>query len=274
MNAAIYPIMSSSVAQERRLETIMNNIANIDTVGFRKERPIFEVAPFSEAKPGVESFDHMRFPTAGVTVRAETDLSPGKLNRTENPFDLAIDGEGFFVVETAEGPRYTRAGRVTLDENRVLITTEGFPLLGNNGRITLPPGDLVVLDDGKVGVSGAGGGKTKVTDTLKLVALDEHTVGVKRSGTEKNATIDTLQFVALDAKLGVTRVGSTLFDGTPTDLPATGSIRQGFREQSNVNPFDEIRSMIEASRSYQAAQKLITTLDEVTGQAISDIGGT
>lgn len=226
----------------------MNNIANIETGGFRKDRPIFTVAPFSEAKPGMEPFDQMRFPTAGVAAHAEPDLSAGKLLRTENPLDLAIDGEGYFVVETGEGPRYTRAGQVTTDQNRVLITPDGLPLLGKNGRITLPPGDLVVLGDGKV--------------------------GVKQPGKENSTIVDALQLVALDAALGVTRVGTNLLNGTPTDVRATGSIRQGFREGSNVNPFHEIQAMIEASRAYQAAQKLITTLDESTGRAISDIGGT
>jgi flagellar basal-body rod protein FlgG len=240
--------MSSSVAQERRLETIMNNIANLETVGFRKDHSIFEVVPFSVAKPGVERFDHMRFQTAGVVVHAEPDLSPGRLRRTENLFDLAINGEGYFVVETGEGPRYTRAGQVTTDKNGVLITTEGLPLLGQNGRITLPPGELVVLEDGKV--------------------------GVKPPGKGKNTVVDMLQLVALDAKVGVTRVGTTLLDGTPTDVRPTGSIMQGFREDSNVNPFYEITAMIDALRAYEAAQKLITTLDEATGKAISDIGGT
>lgn len=248
MNAAIYPIMSSAIAQERRLETVMNNIANLQTSGFRKDRSIFEVAPFSDAKPGMEPFDHMRFPTVGVVVHAETDLTPGKLKRTENPFDLAVDGEGYFVVETGEGPRYTRTGQVTTDKNGVLITTEGLPLLGQNGRITLPPGELVVLEDGKV--------------------------GVKQPGKGKNTIVDMLQLVALDAKLGVTRVGTTLFDGTPTDARPTSSIMQGFREDSNVNPFYEITAMIDALRAYEAAQKLITTLDEATGRAISEIGGT
>ncbi len=247
MNGAIYPIMSGSIAQEHRLATVMNNIANLETAGYRKDRPVFEMMPFTEAAKTVHRYDQMRFPTVGVMVHAEPDLSAGKLRQTEDSTDLAIDGEGFFAVETGEGTRYTRTGKVTRDERGVLTTKEGFPIHGKNGRITVPEGELIVRADGKI--------------------------AVKLPGKDKDIVIDTLKLVTFDTTREVRRVGTTLLDGTPLEARATGSIRQGFREDSNVNPFHEIQAMIDAVRAYQAAQKVITTIDESTGKAIEGISG-
>ncbi len=130
---SIYPVLSGALAQEKRLELITNNLANVNTSGFKKDVAVFEgFTPLLTDAAGTEVQPHSRLlgsdSTFGLLKKVSTDFSAGAIQMTEEPLDLAIEGEGFFQVQTTEGVRYTRNGHFTLDADRQLVTPSGYPV--------------------------------------------------------------------------------------------------------------------------------------------------
>lgn len=170
------------------------------------------------------------------------DLSQGTLSETHNPLDLAIQGDGFFVTQTKAGERLIRTGSFQLDPDRRLIDEHGNPVLGENGPITVPPGAVEVDATGLVKVNGR---------------------GIQHLRVEKVAAGSQLQ-----------HEGGTQFvpDATRQAIPPEQrNVRQGFVEESNVNPMTAMTQMLETLHRYGAAQKTITTLDAVRGIAVTDL---
>jgi flagellar basal-body rod protein FlgG len=239
-----YPILSGALAQEKRLEIITNNLANLNTTGYKKDRAVFGVVSLgpAESPPGTgEPLGPA--PVFSALSLVTTDFAPGAMRTTGDPLDMSIDGEGFFVVDTPTGPRYTRDGHFTLDAEGRLVTSGGFPVLGTGGPITLPLGKVTVDSDGRISVDGA--------------------------------EIDTLRVVQLDDSARLRKVGGNLFDGGgQPEAAVVGRIRPGALESSNVNPVEEMTTMIEVMRLYEAAQKVIQTTDAVVGKAVNEVGRT
>ena len=189
--------------------------------------------------------DHSSLSMAAARVR-ETDMAQGGLERTGGPFDLAIEGDGFFLVETADGERLTRAGRFTPNAEGELVTMDGRRVLDAGGAPVFVPqgaGQVAIGSDGTISVDGNPVGQVGL-----VVPADP---------------------------LRVTREGGTLFRAEGGTLPAEGGrVLQGFLEQSNVNPIVQIGRMIEVQRAYELGQSFLEAEDERIRGAIRTVGQT
>ncbi len=179
-----------------------------------------------------------------------TDFSPGQLKQTGNAFDLAIDGNGFFCIQTPGGVQYTRKGNFTLNHEGVLANQEGLPVLGN-------------------------GGKIKFTDAKDFIVDKEGNISIYREE-EGREEIDTLKIVSFAAPHSLKKVGNTLFKpagpGIIEEKAEGFGINQGFIELSNVNAIRVMLEMIEVLRGYESYKKIIQSVDDVTSKAINEVG--
>lgn len=247
---AIYPVLSGALAQEKRLELITNNLSNVGTSGYKKDVPVFEgLIPENTNNAEQVGGNVTSSPAFGHFSRTTTDLSAGAVRTTGQPLDIAIEGEGFFSVQTPEGIRYTRNGHFTLDTNGQLATSGGFPVLGSGGPITLPAGAVSIDSDGRISVSGGEAGATPIE-------------------------IDLLPVYQFSKPEQLKKIGGTLFEAINGDaIPSTeGKLRQGALEGSNVDPVEEMVAMIEVMRLYESAQKAIQTADQIAGKVSNEIG--
>ncbi len=222
---------------ERKLEVLANNVANSNTPGFKKERLTFE-------EYFLDQLDSSKR-TAKGEIEA-TDFSQGAFKQTNNPLDLAIDGEGFFVVETPFGKAFTRAGHFTLNAQNELVTPEGYRVLGNGGPIT--------LEDTT--------GKGIWVNRDGHFYVDETEVGA-------------LDLVAFDNPEALKKMGRNLFvsEGTGAkEQPAEGKVAQGFIEDSNVNPVESMVVLLDLYRAYEAMQRAMQACDELDDKAINQVG--
>ena len=236
MDNPIYLALSRQSGLLKEMQAVANNIANMNTTGYRREGMIF--AEMIEALPvegGSISMTEAR-------VR-NTDFTPGGLRRTGGAFDFAIQGEGFFMVQTPNGPRLTRNGAFFRDAAGALVTADGYPALDAGGApVFAPPGggDVVVGRDGAMSVGG------QQVGAIGLV------------------TVDDPRFL--------TREAGTMFATDRPLQPADGEIFQGFVEDANVDPVGELTRMIEIQRAYELGQKLLDREDERIRAAVRQLG--
>jgi len=245
---AVYPVLSGALAQEKRMQMITNNLANVGTSGFKKDIPLFEgMMPtrdlFSMPLEGAQGTST----TFGTLRGSFTDLTPGAIRTTGEPLDVAIEGEGFFAVQTPGGTRYTRNGQFTLNADGVLSMGD-YPVQGSGGPITLPQGSVIIDAKGAILVRGIEPGAAPVE-------------------------IDLLQIYRFSDPHALQKVGGNLFHavGGGASPVEEGRLVQGALETSNVNPVEEMVAMIEVMRLYEAAQKAIQTADEIAGKAANEI---
>jgi len=213
---------------------VANNLANINTIGFKKDFVFFDYLN-KNIKNG--KGEHQR-----------VDFEQGPLRQTSNPLDLALSGKGFFAVETDEGTGYTREGHFKLDPEGVLRDSAGRAILGESGPVTIigkdiKPGSITITQDGEV-------------------YADEQ-------------FIDRLQIVDFEKDSDLRKMGANLFmaDGKAYPIQvAHPNIHQGFLEESNVNPADEMIQLIEIQRQFESMQRMVRSLDEVFRSAASRVG--
>lgn len=257
----IYAPLSGGIVQERVLEILANNVANMNTVGYKEEQVSFaalEANPwkaYANPLPPAQFKLDMRdvYPLHGnemgyVTLaNVETSHLQGALKRTGNNTDIAIEGNGFFAIQTPFGERFTRDGSFSLTPEGTLITKNGAAVVGEKGPITgLNEGSLQILPDGEVYVG------DKFIDKIKVVAFK-------------------------DNKL-LQRLGDNLFvhDGAPENITIPdGALRQGHIENSNVNPMKNMTNMIIAHRTYEALQKAVKSYDntmQLSAQKVGEVG--
>jgi flagellar basal-body rod protein FlgF len=221
MNNTSYVIMSRQAGLSKELTSVANNIANADTTGFRREGVLF-----SEY---VKSLGSSERSLSQTRVGGHFyDRSGGAMTKTGGAFDVAIDGEGFFAVETPRGERLTRAGSFMLNSEGQLTTPEGYSVLGEGGSpITIPPGagEITIAADGAI----AGG--SVPLGRLTLVTAPE--TALQREG------------------------GSLFKANEPTQAAERAQLRQGFVEGSNVNSVVELSRLIEVQRAYELGQQLL-----------------
>ncbi len=239
MENSIYVALSRQMALQRQLEVTSNNIANMNTTGYKNQRTLF--TEFME-KPAMH--EKVSFVQDRAVVR---DLSVGGMTQTGNPMDLALTGNGYFTVDTASGPRYTRAGNFKMNDQRQMVDGGGLPVLADNGQpITLPAGtsDVKVSGDGTVSTELGPVGKLNIV-------------------TFKNEQL-------------MTEVGAGLYvtDEEPQPAPADTKVAQGLLEGSNVKPVVEMTQMIEIQRSYMSAQKVIENENDRIRNMITKLGRT
>lgn len=228
------PTVSAAMEQNvRQLDHITHNLANAQTPGFK--------AQHLHALQGVQAQEADGSITA--TLVLATDFSPGTNQKTGNPLDLSLQGEGFFVIQTPAGEAFTRKGDFTLNGKNQLVTQEGHLLLGENGPIALRGGKVHVSQDGAVHVDEEPVGKLRVVDFRDRQALVSAGGGLYRdSGTA-----------------GMKKV----------DRPAVAA---GYVELSNVNTIREMAQMIDLHRSFETYQRVVQTLTEQDRLAISRVG--
>jgi flagellar basal-body rod protein FlgF len=248
------------LTQEIKMDYIANNLANVNTPGFKqnvgaiKSFPQMLVHRLNDTYlkvSGVEGNMDLR-PMAGlasmgaVVDEIATDFSKGVLQNTESKFDLAIDGPGFFTVETPFGERMTRAGNFTLNANKELVNKLGYRVMGENGPVVLDGKTFTIDSDGAIYVGEKG---------------DEY--------------LDKLKVVDVADQKTIKKVGHDMFM-VPPELTQpvkmeNAIVKQGALEQSNVNAITMLRSMIDVNRMYEANSKVILTKDTLMGRAVNDI---
>jgi flagellar basal-body rod protein FlgG len=243
----MYLAAAGAMVQQMRLEVLANNIANINTSGFKGERTIFRINESTAAPEEGQPTEGIQ-PLSPYAPPFETrvDFSQGALRETGNPLDMAINGKGFFAVQTPEGVQYTRQGSFSINEEGLLVTPDGFPVLGEGGEITLEAGKVEIDLEGGIYVNGDAVGRLQITDVN-----DPNTLQKTGNG----------RFLATD---------QTVLAERPEDT----TLSQGYLETANVNPIMAMTEMIETSRAFEAYQKVIQTADEATSTSINDVGKT
>jgi flagellar basal-body rod protein FlgF len=232
--------LSHMVATLRSLDVIANNLANASTTGFKREAVRFEEF-LAQERPEEDETDAA--PTSLVRdAGLVRDLRQGPIVNTGAPLDLAVNGDGYFVIQTPSGEAYTRDGHFSLGPDRQLLTSSGAPVIGEAGAITIP------LDDANLSVAADGvlSGKSGVIAKLKLVSF---------------AHPESL-----------TKAGANLLSTNELPRAATGRIVQGGLEGSNVEPTIEIARMIEVMRAYQATANLLTADQQDALETVQRLG--
>jgi flagellar basal-body rod protein FlgF len=237
MDRGVYAIVSGAIGQERRMDVVAKNLANAQTVGYKQEKTLFSSLLSKSVTGG-----HRKTQADKVFSRVGgsfLDWKSGTGRPTGQATDLTLDGEGFFVVKTPRGPEYTRAGNFVLNDKQQLVTLDGAPILGQSGPMQIPAGKLLVNGQGEITVDGA--------------------------------TVDTLKVVKFKDLASSVRVGERFItQGGVVPAPET-SVRQGRLEESNVNAVEQLIALIEINRQYEAAQKVIRSMDEAAHLAVTDI---
>jgi flagellar basal body rod protein FlgG len=221
---------------DAKVKVLMNNMVNSETPGYRKSDVVIKSFPTYLEAAQVKSSTQV--PRVEGVYHNQT---PGTLLRTGNKTDLAIGGDGFFVVETPDGAGYTRDGRFTLDQDGRLITVAGnFPVIGTSGPITVPPGSQIEFTgDGKISVDGVEVNTIRIVKFEKPTELEPITGSLFRANDKMNTET-----------LGYPRIVS------------------GYVEASNVDIIEEMMNLITMSRVYNIDAKIISNRDAMLSRAL------
>ncbi len=279
MVRGIYTGASGMIAEMRRIDVISNNLANVDTPSYKKDVSIMKAFPEMLIRrindDGVRvipigSYDLMpvigKMGTGVEVNEVYTRFLQGSFKQTNNDFDLALEGLGFFCVETEAGERYTRNGSFLIDKDSYLVTKDGHRVLGENGPIQIKKNNFLVDEDGNLFVN-----QEYTDDPLRLVSMEEN---------EWNQTvlIDRLKIVNFPKLRYVKKIGDSLYTETEYSEKAyiieddRPKVRQGFIEASNVNPVTEMVNLIEVHRTYDANQRMIQAHDAMLGKTVNEVG--
>jgi flagellar basal-body rod protein FlgF len=255
--SGLYIAASGMDAALMRQNVVANNLANVNTVGFKQDRtvdiafPTYLIARLHDQR--IKTLDGTAeiHPTIGmmgggvIPQENATDFAQGAHVETKNPLDFALNGQGFFSVLGPEGQTFlTRDGNFSLDNNGMLVTKDGLPVLGHNGEIFIDGSQVTADAEGNLTVDG------KALDKLLVVK-------VQNEGE-------------------LTKVGHSMFQakaGNKVDMsPDDIQVQQGFLEQSNVNSITGMVNMIATYRSYEMNSKVISTYDHLMSEAATEIG--
>jgi flagellar basal-body rod protein FlgG len=248
MSGSIYAATSGAEVQRIRMELLSNNLANINTVGYKSDETVFRLdqgGAESDASATEGENGTGLSPTLPVIpMTARTDFSQGPLQQTGNPLDLALQGDGFFSIQTDAGVRYTRSGSFTLGADGRLTTHDGNAVMGEGGEITIDGANVQVDGNGNILVDG------QTTDKLRIVEISDRSALVKQG----------YNLFKLDENRG-------------TEEPIEfADVHQGFIEGSNANAVKIMTDLIEVMRGYESYQKVIRTLDENSSKLIAGVG--
>ena len=255
--SALHVARTGLEAQDARMRVIANNLANVGTTGFKRDRANFATLAYQDARvAGQASSNETTYATGlnlgtGVAVQSTTRIATqGTINTTNNSLDLALDGDGYFQVQLPGGQLgYTRAGNFTRSPEGQLVTTQGYQVMP---AINIPEGttSITIAHDGMVSATVAGN-----TDSQQLGQI---TVASFANPGGLQATGDN--FLMETGASGPVQIGIAGQDGR-------GNIRQGMLEGSNVNIVEELVDMIECQRAYEINSKMISAVDEMLRNA-------
>ncbi len=239
MQNAIWSAVAGSVYQMRRLDVIANNLANVNTVGFRGDRIDFQAnlsqiraRQFQSARHGLHDINQM--------IHTHSTFQRGLIQPTGNPLDLALDGRGFFVIQAPDGERFTRAGDFHLDQNGQIVTDEGFVVQGEGGPITLrdDAGPPEITEEGAVFQNQEEVGRLRIVEVENPETLVKVTGRTFRSAPATHLA-DTTETLVIPRSL----------------------------ESSNVNLVREMVEMLQANRAFESYQRVITMVNTMNQQA-------
>ncbi len=250
-----YTGASGMNAQQNRLDAISNNLANVDTAGYKKDVTVSKSFPelllrrtnldgvYETPSGSADAAPIIGKLGLGVETNENyTDFSQGSFRQTDQNTDVALGGKGFFAVQTPAGERYTRDGNFILGKEGILLTKDGYPVLGEKGVIQVENDRFTINEDGVISLQ------------------------------EDSGIVDRLKLVRFDNERYLKKVGNNLYSTNDIAGPAhiaEGSERpkflQGYMETSNVNVVNEMVQMIEVNRAYEANQKTITSEDSMMG---------
>ena len=255
MLRSLYTGWTGMYTEQKRLDVISNNMANATTVGYKKEgvtSQSFDDVMTIKIRDASENWQQKEIGTMNLGVKigeVYTDYSQGSITQTDGTYDLAIDGDGFFVVNVTDSAgttheSLTRAGSFHITSDGYIVDVDGNHLQSEAGdlQVSVDAGEVVIDLDGSVYEDG------ELVDQILLKDYEDYDYLKKYGDTYYRAV-----------------------DGA-TEKDAAGAIRQGWKEQSNVNVVDEMVSMINITRAYEAGQKVIKSVDSVMELAVSSVG--
>ena len=232
MPAALYDTAAAMAAAEQIYQVAVQNLANLRVHGYRRRAIALEMAQVGEGEPVV------------APGQLSIDFRPGTYEHTGNPLDVAISGEGFFVLEGPNGPVYTRAGSFVVDPQGRLVSPSGYQVVGTGGPITVPlqAGQVRIVEDGTV--------------------------------TAGDQVVGRIRVVRFANPQLLRPVGPSLFAATPQAVPEpveTPQLVSGTREGSNVEPIIDLVQLILATRYYEASQRVLQTYSDMKRTAANDL---
>ena len=239
MPYGMYLSADGAIAQQTRLETIANNMANVDTLGFKRELAVFQARAAESIQRGLEmpGDGGMNDLGGGTMIRqTKTDHSAGPMKRTGTPSDVAITGDGFFLAEKGDKQYLTRAGNFTLNERGELVTSQGYKVLSDSGS------PIVINPNVRYEISSSG--------------------GIRQQG----STPQNLALVRPNSLGDLAKAGENLFRPLADVQPLSANERQvasGFLEGSGVKPTSEMVHLIETTRAIEANVNLLQTQDQM-----------
>ena len=241
MDNVMYVGLSRQETLQRELDVVANNVANVDTAGFKVESLMVQTDP--ERLPSAGNAP----PVINFTLDAGVarDFSQGALKETSSPLNVAIQGAGFFKVSTPSGERYTRDGRFGMDSQGKLVTASGETVQGDGGDITLDPqkGAPKIASDGTV--------------------------------SQQGQTVGKIAVVTFSSMSGLAKAGDGLYRNVSNVQPqAADSVRiyQGMLEGSNVEPISQMTRLIEVNRAYDSVSQMVSQTGDLADQAVNRLG--
>jgi len=229
MIKGIYDAARSMISRQKNIEITANNLANINTTGFKRS------IPFSEVMSREDGLQEVQI----------TDFSEGAFTETGNPLDLAVSEKSFFMLETEKGIEFTNNGKFKIAEDGFLINGDGYYVITEKGRVNVMESvtdadrNLKINKNGEIQIG------DNVVDKLLIAKIEDQTK-MSRSGKQK--------FSVPDGGYSIAAKGSY-------------EVFQGYLEESNVNPIIEMQSLITINKDYEAAQKMVSSLDNIMGKA-------
>ena len=242
MDNAVYVGLSRQMVLRREMDIIANNIANLDTAGFKVESLMQKIDPAEPART-LGGPRPVKFVAADTVAR---NFGQGALTQTGASLDMAIEGQGFFQLQTPDGPRFTRDGRFTTDPTGRLVNQQGHPVLSDGGG-------EIVIDSEKGQVS---------------IGAD----GTMSQGNELVGKVGMFSFANQGA---LEKAGDNAFRNSSNlqpEVAANGKLRQGHLESSNVKPVLEITRMVEVSRAYESTARMIDSEAELSRRSVERLG--
>ncbi|PHV69845.1 flagellar basal-body rod protein FlgF [Sporanaerobium hydrogeniformans] len=253
MIRGLYTAATGLNVQTKKMDVISNDLANVNTTGYKKDTTV--IASFPQILASRLDDTQNQVPHNGPIGRMSlgarvdevyTQFSQGSVIKTDEVVDVAIQGSGFFVIQTPGGTSYTRDGNFSINQLGNIVTKEGYSVMGQDGPISL--------------------GEDFLTTGGEVIIKEDGTI---YKGTEY---IDQLDLADFEDTRTLTKIDDNLFAATAPRTEFRGSIIQGYLEASTVNPVTAMVDMITVSRAYEANQKVVQTHDSLLGRAVNDIG--
>lgn len=273
LGSGMWTSVSGAIAQAHSVDTVANNLANADTLGFKKDLPAFrEYLAIREREPAAQDIskgpikDKDLNPIDGrdqsfvVVDGTYTQFRQGNLKVTQSPLDVAMDGPGFLEVSTPLGVRFTRQGSLKISTEGRLVTQQGYPVLSSQ------PGGLA-QDQGTADA----GRYIDLRDRGSHISISES--GEVYAGDQLIAKLSVVEFNNLNK---LRKTGGQIFENRePENISSERSrtvVRQGVVETSNVNPVEEMTQLIKANRMFEHDMKALKTYQDIMGREANDIG--